>query len=210
MPEPIVNSAQPTDAAVQTGDFTPAQLHIIAADMVQAGKLTQEQANAELAAAGAPLPAAPAAPLSAAAAEIDAAYPPARPQDFKAPYFGDEFTPEIQQRDVYIRGVLAEARLPAGIGNAVYAEIARFEKLTASMTPAERELQKRSEEFKFDRLHGPRAGVMKLAARRLVRDLEAKRPGLVALLEQSGAGNSVAIGSYLAQHSERLAKRNGQ
>jgi len=47
------------------------------------------------------------------------------------------------------------------------------------------------------------------AAQQLVREMDTKRPGLLQLLEETGAGNSAYVVAQISLHAQRLASRQG-
>jgi hypothetical protein len=75
------------------------------------------------------------------------------------------------------------------------------------MNANERQVFAVVERAKIDKLFGDQAQSKINLARRLVTEVEAKRPGIFAFLERSGAGNSAAVVAMLANHAERLSRR---
>jgi hypothetical protein len=203
-------TAQPL--AIQSGDFTPAQLQTMADDLVKRGRLTREQADEMLRADGAALPE-PEQGLSPEAAAIDRAFPPARPQDYQMPEYsrpGEGLTPEESKFDAMARGWLADARFTREIGSSLAREIAREAQAHEAKTESQRELYRRSTEALLQRMWGDQYDERVSLARTLVRELDARKPGLLAVLEHSGAGNNPRVIAALASQAERLLMRRAK
>ncbi len=207
------NPAADTSAAplvTQSGDFTPEQLRVMASDLVNRGRLTREQADAMLAEDGVPQAAQPETGLTPEAAEIDAAFPPARPQDFEFPTYngpGEGLTPEQSKFDALARGWLSDARFTREIGSSLAKEIEREARAQASMSPIDRTLYGKSQRITLERLWGAETDNKIRMAKQLVRKLDARRPGLLAMLEKTGVGNNARLVATLANQAERLAAR---
>lgn len=192
-------------------DFTPDQLRTMAADLVGSGKLSQAEADAALKADGveAAQPAADTG-LSAQAAEIDAAFPAARATDYEIPPLapGNEpLTKELMAFDRQARGWLEAARFTKGIGSFIAREVEKVGVRYQAMSESERKLFAITERQRRDQLLGPNAEKRVALGRQLVRELDKKSPGLVALLEETGAGNSAAVIVHFTMQAERLAAR---
>jgi hypothetical protein len=56
---------------------------------------------------------------------------------------------------------------------------------------------------------GPAAPQKLALAQQLIRELEAKSPGVANFLEATGAGNAATIVVQVAEHASRLAARRG-
>ena len=78
------------------------------------------------------------------------------------------------------------------------------------MTAPQRELHGRQAQAQIERLFGDKASERIALARQMIHELEAKKPGLIRYLEETGAGNSVALIANLALHGERLKARHGK
>lgn len=144
-------------------------------------------------------------------AEIDAAFQPAKADDFALPreVFPEGMSePRMVEQAAQFRGWLEEARLPAAIGNTLAGEVAAANKAFTAMNDAERTLYQRSERAHLERLWGEETQRKIELAHQLVMEIEERRPGLVDLLE-GGAGNSAMVILNLALHAERLAARQG-
>lgn len=181
----------------------------MAADLVARGTLTREAADEMLAADGAQIEQPKSeGELSPEAAEIDAVFPPARPEEYQMPYLGETFGPAQQKLDADSRAWLAEARFPAGIGSALLTEVDRTATAWAKMDATARMMHTQTETSTLQKLWGVDGYAAKVsAARQLIREMEAKRPGLVRILEESGAGNSAQVIAQVALHAERLLAR---
>jgi hypothetical protein len=146
------------------------------------------------------------------AAEIDALFPPARPVDYDMPLFaenGAEYGAAEFEADTLARSWLADARFPRELGSFVAKEAAKVAGLVKTMSPELRELWARGQKESVERILGPAAPRKLALAQQLIRELEAKRPGVAHFLEVSGAGNAAAIVVQVAEHATRLAARRG-
>jgi hypothetical protein len=146
------------------------------------------------------------------AAEIDALFPPARPVDYDMPRFaedGAEYGTKEFEADTLARSWLADARFPRELGSFVAKESAKTAALLKTMSPELRELWARGQKETVERILGPAAPRKLALAQQLIRELEAKRPGVAHFLEASGAGNAAAIVVQVAEHATRLAARRG-
>lgn len=197
-----------TPPIASSSNFTPAQLKCMADDLVARGTMTREQADAMLVADGVQIEQPkPEGELSPEAAEIDALFPPAKPSEYQMPDMGPEYGPAQQKLDTEARGWLADARFPAGIGSSLLAEVDRTAKAWAKMDDTARRMYAQQEISTLRKLWGDSYEPRVKAAQQLVRELEAKRPGLARILEESGAGNSAAVIVQVALHAERLLAR---
>jgi hypothetical protein len=77
------------------------------------------------------------------------------------------------------------------------------------MTPETRELWARGQREAIDKMLGAAAPRKLALAQQLIQELEGKRPGVVAFLEASGAGNAASVVVQVAEHATRLAARRG-
>lgn len=78
------------------------------------------------------------------------------------------------------------------------------------MTNVDRILYGRSQHIILKRLWGPQTSEKIGAARQLVRELDERRPGLLALLEKTWAGNNARLIAALANQADRLAARRSK
>lgn len=84
--------------------------------------------------------------------------------------------------------------------------MAKVGKAFNAMSEAEQVLYQRSERAHLERLWGSEETQRKLA-HQLVMKIDDRRPGIVDLLLDTGAGNSAMVIMNLALHAERLAAR---
>src|SRR5574340_860451 len=203
------------DQAISTGGFSPEQARTIAGDLdylVSCGRMTREEADKALAAEGVEL-VKPEEGLSPDAAEIDKAFPPARPQDYEFPQYngpGEGLTAEQAKFDATARGWLADAKFTREIGSSLAIEIDREARAHQSMSDIDRLLYGKQQQILLERLWGTGTADKISMARQLVRELDARRPGLIALLEATGAGNNARLIAALANQAERLALRRAK
>ena len=187
--------------------FTPEVQQLLARWLVEDGHATQEQVDAMLNADGID-------PIvednrTEEAKAIDAAFPPAKPEDYRMPRFATDAdsVPDIMRVEQTARGWLAEARLPAEIGSAIAADAHRTAALWQTMNDNAKEVWSREQLAIATRILGPSAEEKIALARQLVDEIEAKKPGLKGFLENSGAGSCAAVVVQLANHAARLAAR---
>lgn len=192
-----------------SSDFSHEQLRSMAADLVARGTLTRDAADALLFTDGAQIEQPkPEGELSPEAADIDALFPPAKPSEYQMPNMGETFGPAQQKLDADSRAWLAEARFPAGIGSALLAEVDKTATAWNKMDATARTLHVQKETSVLQKLWGNDGYAAKVnAARQLIKELERKRPGIVEILERSGAGNSAQVIAQVALHAERLLAR---
>ncbi|PWB40700.1 MAG: hypothetical protein C3F19_09410 [Rhodocyclales bacterium] len=175
-------------------------------------------------AAPAPQPAAPDPAAAAAESERraeeqaadDATFAaPKTPAEYQIPYgttFAErDMSAQDLQTDATLRGWLHDAQLPAYIGNDIAEQADLAQREAPSMTDAEAELAMRRCETDLRGLWGRELADKRMdLARRLVREIDAKRPGLVAFLEDHPAiANHPRVVMQLALHAERIYARKG-
>jgi hypothetical protein len=196
---------------IREGGFTADQERTLASWMVQEGKLSHEQANQMLSEGGLePLPDPAEKSTNSIAEEIDKAFPPAKPEQYDFQLIGpdDEYTPKIAAFDKQVRDILSTGRFPREIGNFVADEISQTATRTHAMTDAQRAIWEQNERLTLERMWGPEKMQQRLAlAQQLVQEVDKKHPGLVELLETTGAGNSSMVVMQVALHAERLLDR---
>lgn len=200
---PDLTAVSETEFKQQAGsDFTPAQLRALADGEVSAGRLTREQAD-ELLKADTVTTEKP-APATVAVE----GFPAAQMHEYAMPdLVGDgDYTPEVAAFDRQARAWLATAGLPKEIGSAIAAEVAKVSTELRDANEVGRELYRRTEMAKLQRLWPDENTYTRRVAlaRKLVAEVEAQAPGMVAMLEHTGAGNSAAVIAHLALHAERL------
>jgi hypothetical protein len=138
---------------------------------------------------------------------VEQALPSAKPEEFDIGPLRDDgldFTEADRQADAAVRGWMADAELPKGTGNFIAAEARKLVPQLQAMTDSQRDLFQAQERTKLERIWGDGYNTNMNAARSLVREIEAKRPGLVNFLERSGLGDSsVVIGLLASQRHMR-------
>jgi hypothetical protein len=201
---------RPDAGAIASGDFSPEQQREMARWLVEDG-YDRAAVDEALAAAGLdPLP--KEENLSPEAAAIDQLFPPAKkPEEYVMPVLAEgEYGTEVQAFDQQARGWLAEARFPRELGSSI-AKAAQGEALKLeTMDGTGRELWAREQRVMLQRLWGNKFEAKQAVARQLVQELEAKSPGLVRFLEETGLTNSATLAAQLALQGERLAARRAR
>ena len=114
---------------------------------------------------------------------------------------------EVMQTQQEVGGWLQAGRFPGVIGSAVskiagqhMADMPRY----ADMPVQAQEAYRITEQSKLDRLWGNQAPGNISLARKLVSEIEAKQPGLVAFLERSGLANNSQVVAQIAAQARRL------
>ena len=137
--------------------------------------------------------------------ELDAQFPPAKPEEFVIRYGvpGQEpaMTPEAKAFDTSARTWLSGAGFPRETGNSLVNAIAKVTQQTQHMTEGELEAYGHKEFEKLQRVHGEKLEERLQAAARMVHDLDLKTPGLKNLLKRNGIGDNALVASMLIQHA---------
>ena len=146
---------------------------------------------------------------------IDDHFPPAKENDYLIQYYPPGREPQVMPKeltelDQSARTWLSAAEFPRELGNSLVTIIAKVGQTTKGMTPNQLEAYGEAEFAKLERAYGPQLEEKLLAAGRMVQALEAKRPGLNALLKSKGIGDSALVTSQLIAQSERYwGRRKG-
>lgn len=145
--------------------------------------------------------------------EWDAAgFVPAKPEDYSirlhAP--GEEPTPQHVQAGMQIRGYMSEGGLPKPHGDALFKAADETVRLTAGMNEDELAEFGRREYAKLQHLYGDQLEAKLKRAGDMIREIEARKPGLQALLGQRGIGDAARTVSLILDQSERYWARRGQ
>jgi hypothetical protein len=120
---------------------------------------------------------------------------------------GLPYTEADKAADSAIRGWLADADLPKGTGTFIASEARKLVPQLQAMTDAQRDLFQQQERVKLERIWGDGYNTNLTAARSLVQEIEAKRPGIVDFLERSGLGDSSVVIGLLASHGSTRARK---
>ncbi len=194
----------PADGGATT-DFTAAQLKILADDAVRAGKLTRTEADAALAA---DTTASSAAPSAVDAHLVGMDYHPAAPNEFELPPMigaDEKWTPDAQKASDTARGWLSTAKLDRAMGSALAANAEQTFQHLKGMDETGRQLWAAGQRAQLDRMGFTPERIA--LARSLVREIEAKSPGLEAFLVRTNVGNDARVVAQLVLHAERLNSR---
>ena len=183
-------------------EFTPKQLHAMAEHEVKAGRLTREQANQMLANDGVGPLADPTDPNSPDAI-VDQQFPPAEPHQFRLPEikFDDDPTGETAERvGVLARHWMAEARFTRELGNFVLEEAERTSRQWQKMSPQQQNAYKNEQYSYLQKAYGKNTQAKLNRAIALVNRIDAKIPGLKAMLDHTGAGaNAMIVTKFILQ-----------
>jgi hypothetical protein len=178
---------------------------------VQAGRFSAEEgAKMKAEAIGGSVPAPTAADPIAEHLTAEG-FAPAQAKDFHLPPMlkdGESFTPELQQADATMRGWLEGAMFTREIGSSLAAEVEKVARTQMNADDATREIYARGQRAALERVWGPEKTAERIAlAQKLVRELDAKQPGLIRFMNDTGAGNCAFVIAQIALHAERLAGR---
>jgi hypothetical protein len=184
--------------------YTPEQQQQMARWEVEDGRLSLEEANEMLKNNGIePIFKHKEAPNPIAAA-IDKDFPPAQPNEFKIPDLGDASLAEIKEASTAIRDWMSNARFTKEIGNFVIRETEKVSRDYGQMSPEQRQAWSANQEAILKKMWGSEYKQKLAFANKLVKELDQRRPGLIKLLDQTGAGDSAAVASMFALQAERL------
>ena len=193
---------------------TPQQLVELMDGEVAAGRLTREKADAMLRADGVEPPARKAeealfVPPDEAETTAEV-FPAARPEDYRMPRLtqgSEELTQEHIEFDRQARTWLAAAQFPREIGSAVADEVARVDARMQAASDFEFSAFQAQETAQLRRMWGKDYDRKMGLARQLVAEIEAQSPGLVHVLNETGAGSSATVIANFALQAERLQAR---
>ena len=211
MENDLTGTPESPEATVDIGSgFTADQQRQMANWMVEDGVLTREQADEALRNDGV-------AAMPAVDPDVQGltaiGFPPATEREVKVPLIVGEDGlqgPQHKETDASIRGWRLASGLPAPILNSVIKNADTFLQRLQDMTDAQRELNAASEKAKLEKLFGADTKARIEDARRVVREIEAKKPGFTAWLDTTGLGDSHELITQLALHGLRLREiRNG-
>lgn len=143
---------------------------------------------------------------------LDAQFTPAKPEDYTIQYgIGQVTLTEPQKQfDANARAWLSGSEFDRSLGNSLVTTIGRVGEQTRHMTPEQLENYGATEFEKLRGVYGPKLEEKLNRAGQMIREIEAKRPGLQALLKSRGIGDNAMVASMLIQQSERYFARRGQ
>ncbi len=220
-PNGTASAAQIADISKFAGSLNPADAKRWLAGDVKSGALSQAQADAILAGrTPAVEPGANITPesvkaqtISAVAADIDVAFPPAKASDFNIPVVTDKDgsvdSAETIATVQAIRGALETAGVTKEIGSFIAAEAARGQAEWEKLDDTGQQLHRQKTMVALERRYGEKTPEKIELARQLVREVEAKHPGIADLLDHTGASNSAVIIGQVIEHAERLLAKRG-
>lgn len=191
-------------------DWSPDAQRSYVESQVKAGTLTQAEASEQL------------ARLDPTEAELDEAFPRARPDEYRLPPLhrpNDPITPELIQFNQDVRTWLSDAGFPKEVGGALVHEIASvnsrfitqagapegFERLP----PVQQQLYAREQRAVLHRMWGSEKAEQRIAlAAQLIDEADERSNGKVAdYLISTGAIYSANVLAQIAMHAERLQAR---
>lgn len=194
-------------------------------ELVRTGEMTQQQAEAAFARYGSIPPAKdestePAAPEKPPAALASSG----APDPFEGVTLEDGFGPPAKATDYRLDALVADklttaqiqnigetlyaAKLPTPIATQIVSEIANFEARNLDEKGL-RMLNQRTM-AQLDRVWGAERDSKIKVARTFLRELDKVRPGVLRLLEDSGAGSSPIVIQQIALHAERINAARGK
>ncbi len=210
----------PTAPAIPVEPYRPANLspshtaewiEIEKANLA-AGKTTPEEATRRFDALGASPEQRGPDTRSDEVKQFDAAFPPAKPEDFIIRYhepgqFAPPMTPEIAAFDQSARAWLSGGEFSRDSGNALVAQIEQTVRATKGMTPEQLESYGLVEFAKLEKAYGETLDEKLHAAALMIDALDKKQPGLKALLRTQGIGDSALVANILMGQAERYWMR---
>jgi hypothetical protein len=154
---------------------------------------------------------------TAAAAEIDKAFPPAQAHELQLPRLGEIAAQAgIQASDqkihdvaIKIHGWALEMKAPAGVTNFVFDQAAKVDRHWNSLTDAGQANYIAEQKAILGRMFGAELPQKLALAKQLVRELDAKPAGkgFMDFMTETGAGNNAAIIAQIISHAERRLAR---
>ena len=205
---PDASSSVPTASSddwinhlVSTGQYSQA-------DAAHARQMEQEMDDHEQSAAASP-------DKAAAPTALDAS---GMPDPFDGVELPDGFGPPAKSTDYRLDSLVAEqlsveqlrnlgetllvAKLPAGIGVQIVSEIASVGAM--NLDEAGRELMTKRTMVRLEALWGDETATKINTARKFLQQLDKARPGVLRMLEDSGAGSSYAVIRQVVEHASRV------
>jgi hypothetical protein len=141
--------------------------------------------------------------------QFDKDFPAAKSHDIQWPHTEEATTPAYHALRNEVNSRFIDADMTADTASYIIKEADAFGYCSEKWTLEEHTLYGRSELAKLTCVFGDQTAAKIETARKLIETLEAKRPGLVDLLERTGLGNNAAVILQIVNHAERLAYRNG-
>ncbi len=220
-PNGTASAAEIADIAQFAGSLNPADAKAWLAGDVKSGALSQKQAD-EILAGRAPAvePGANITPesvsamkTSAVAADIDAAFPPGKASDFNLPVVTDQDGSADSAGTIAtvqaIRGALETAGVTKEIGSFIANEAARGQAEWEKLDDTGQQLHRQKTMVALEKRYGEKTPEKIELARQLIREVNAKHPGIMELLDHTGASNSAVIIGQVIEHAERLLAKRG-
>ncbi|MDY0872828.1 hypothetical protein [Dongia rigui] len=139
---------------------------------------------------------------------------PINPAEYRVPLFGlptdtPEELQEAEARQEQVRGWLQTAQIPVSIGNSILHQAEKTFATWRDASDAERQAYSDRQEAMLDRMWGDtKPAKLKLVAQ-LIRELDAKSPGVIDMLSVTGAGSNAHVISSLALTAEQLLAKKG-
>jgi hypothetical protein len=148
------------------------------------------------------------------AAEIDQQFPAGKATDFQ---IGMHFKNDNGEVDAVGQAAHAQTaewletlRLPSSIGTVSVQAIADFQPMWQAMDENARANHAEGVRSKLNAMWGPEVTAARISmANELIREAESKKPGLIDMLQRSGAVSQLDAVMHLALHGERMFARKG-
>jgi hypothetical protein len=140
--------------------------------------------------------------------QFDRDFPVAKSHEIQWPHTEEATTPAYNAVRTEVNSRFIDAGMTADTASYIIKEADAFGYRSETWTPEEHTLYARSEMAKLECVFGDQTAAKIETARKLIQTLEAKRPGLVELLERTGLGNNAAVILQIVNHAERLKARS--
>jgi hypothetical protein len=141
--------------------------------------------------------------------QFDKDFPAAKSHEIQWPHTEEATTPAYNAVRNEVNGRFIDAGMTADTASYIIKEADAFGYRSERWSAEEFTLYARSEMAKLECLFGTQTAAKIETARKLIQTIEAKRPGLVDLLERTGLGSNSGVILQSVNHAERLAYRNG-
>lgn len=143
--------------------------------------------------------------------EIDNLFPPAKPEDYQFDFLHEldqsNSTSEVKAVNDKYRSWLSHARFTKEQGSFIANEVNRSSKRWQQMSEPVREAYKEDQQNILKRMWGPNYNQNLNLALKLVKEMDQKSPGALALLEETGAANNAFVIQKLAAQAKRQLYR---
>jgi hypothetical protein len=210
-PAPSATPSTPAEPVAGVAELNREQTTMIGwiREDLAAGKMTQEQADEAIREATGQDPKDILSDKrSDSERAYDLAFPKAAASDIPWPHTEETTTPQYDSFRNQVNGYMVDAGLTKDSAGYILKLADNFGYQSERWSDEDHVVFGRAEMARLTALWGSQTDARVNMARQMVDKLETARPGLKALLIESGLGNHAGLILELAQHCERLSKRS--